>query len=71
MAPRSMADPPPTPHTNGGFAGPARAAIHAVAQSVLRKERMRRKKGKLVKTLKVCTEISEDIKHLGSFSFVL
>jgi hypothetical protein len=32
---------------------------------------MRRKNGKLIKTLKVCIEISKDVKHLASFLFVL
>jgi hypothetical protein len=51
---------PPTPHVGGA------------ARSVpTKEERMRRKKRKLVKTLKVKAEISEDIKYLGSFLFVL
>jgi hypothetical protein len=66
-APRPTAAPPPVPRTGGGSTGPAIAAT----RSVPRKERMIRKKGKLVKALKVCTEISEDVKHLGSFLFVL
>jgi hypothetical protein len=54
------------PHTGGGSVGPVMAA-----RSVLRKERMRRKNGKLIKTLKVCIDISKDVKHLASFLFVL
>jgi hypothetical protein len=49
------------------------AAARTAARSVpARGERMRRsKKGKLVKTLKIKAEISEDVKYLGSFLFVL
>jgi hypothetical protein len=40
----------------------------AATRPILRKERMRRKKSKLVKRLKVCTKISEDVKYLDFFS---
>jgi hypothetical protein len=51
---------PPAPHVGG-----------AARSAPMKEERMRRKKPKLVKTLKVKAEISEDIKYLESFLFVL
>jgi hypothetical protein len=57
IAPQPTTAPPPA----GGAAG----------SIPTKEERMRMKKGKLVKTLKVKTEISGDVKYLRSFLFVL